>query len=107
MAAQPVVATPGSISEQAWQVQLLELATLYGWRNYHPYDSRRSVPGWPDLVLVRPPELLYVELKTDKGRVSPAQKVWLYDLARCGCEVYVWRPAQFEQIHERLKKART
>lgn len=100
----PSVALP-AISEKAWQDQLVQLATLYGWKHYHPFDSRRSVAGWPDLVLVRPPELLIVELKTDHGRVRPNQQEWLDALAACGVEVDVWRPRDFEAVHDRLRRA--
>ena len=91
------------LPEKAWQQQVVELAELYRWRVYHTYDSRRSHAGWPDLVLVRPPELLVVELKTDTGRLRPAQRDWLDDLAACGVEVAVWRPRDFEAVHDRLR----
>lgn len=97
-------AAPASISEKAWQNQVLSVAVLYGWHHYHPFDSRRSVSGWPDLVLVRPPELVIAELKTEKGRTSRAQRLWLDLLAECGVEVHVWRPSDFDEVHERLKR---
>ena len=92
--------------EKAWQEQVVELATYYRWRHFHPFDMRRSDAGWPDLVLVRPPELVIAELKTDRGRVRPEQQVWLDLLAACGIEVHVWRPRDFELVHTRLKFAR-
>lgn len=95
-----------AISEKAWQQQVVELAELYGWLVYHTYDSRRSNPGWPDLVLCRAPELVVVELKRDKGRLTPAQRVWLDALERSGVETAVWRPADFETVvHPRLRRA--
>lgn len=101
-ATQPSAAA--SISEKAWQAMVLELAGYYRWGWYHTYDSRRSVSGWPDLVLVRPPEIVYVELKTNKGRLSAAQKDWLAVLEGCGQEVHVWRPRDLDLVHERLKR---
>lgn len=97
---------PFVVSEKDWQLQVIELAELYGWRVYHTFDSRRSNPGWPDLVLCRPTsgELLYVELKTDKGRLSAAQRAWLDALAACGQETHVWRPRDFDAVHDRLKR---
>jgi hypothetical protein len=92
------------VTEAEWQRQVLELAGYYGWRSYHTYDSRRSTPGFPDLVLVRPPELLFVELKTDKGRLSAAQRDWLADLVDAGAEVYIWTPRGFDAVHDRLKR---
>lgn len=92
------------MTEAQWQQQVVELAGYYGWRVYHTYDSRRSHPGWPDLVLCRPPEFLIVELKTAKGRVTPAQQEWLDDLAASNVETAVWRPGDFEAVHLRLKR---
>lgn len=93
------------MTEKTWQDQVVELATLYRWVHFHVYDSRRSDPGWPDLVLARPPELLVAELKTDKGRLTTAQTDWLSRLAACGIETHVWRPRDFERVHARLRLA--
>jgi len=60
--------------------------------------------GWPDLTLARPPELLFAELKAPRGRLSPAQERWIELLRACGQEVHVWRPADFDAIHGRLKR---
>lgn len=99
------------MTEAEWQRQVLDLAELYGWLNYHTYDSRRSVPGFPDLVLLRSPELLFVELKREKGKLKPAQKEWIKQLVRVGyanetVEAHIWRPSQFDEVHERLRTPR-
>lgn len=96
------------MTEEVWQREVLRLAGYYGWTlTYHTYDSTRSNPGWPDLVLHRPPgELLVVELKADKGRVKPAQQEWLRALACSGVETAVWRPRDLDAVHERLKRRR-
>jgi hypothetical protein len=100
------IAFGATLSEKDWQQQVIELAELYGWLIYHTFDSRRSHPGWPDLVLCRPPtgELIYVEMKTDKGRLSGPQRMWLDALRDCNQEVHVWRPRDFDAVHERLKR---
>ncbi len=92
------------ISEKAFQAQVLQLATMYGWMAHHTYDSRRSQPGYPDLALCRQGEYLLVELKTDKGRLRPAQRQWLDALRSAGIEVWVWRPADWDTIVERLTR---
>lgn len=56
----------GAMSEAAWQSNVVRLAGYYGWRTYHTRDSRGSDPGFPDLVLLRGPELVFAELKPDK-----------------------------------------
>ncbi|MDA8440464.1 MAG: VRR-NUC domain-containing protein [Propionibacterium sp.] len=61
-------------------------------RAYHTHDSRRSEPGFPDLVIVGPGGVLYRELKTQKGRVRLEQTAWLDDLTRAGQNARIWRP---------------
>jgi hypothetical protein len=84
-----------TLTERELQNAVIELAGYLGWRTYHTHDSRRSNPGFPDLVLVRD-RLIFAELKSAKGRLSPAQQFWLADLEHdAGQEVYVWRPSDW------------
>lgn len=83
---------------------VLDVASLYRWRAMHIFDSRRSAPGWPDLTLVRVPEFLVAELKTDTGRLSVSQREWLDLLAGCGIETHVWRPRDFDEVLVRLTR---
>jgi hypothetical protein len=93
-----------ALSEERWQAMVLELAGYYRWRHFHPYDMRRSEAGWPDLTLVRPPELIFAELKSDTGRLSRAQREWGELLTAVpGVDYYVWRPRQWNEIHARLR----
>ena len=41
------------ISEKDFQQQVKDLARMLGWKTYHTYDSRRSDPDFPDLVMAR------------------------------------------------------
>jgi hypothetical protein len=93
-------------TEKQWLEQVRDLAVrVYGWELYHPWLSIRSARGWPDIALVRPPRLVFAELKTDKGKTTPSQDRWLALLGECpGVEVYVWRPADMEHIEEVLRR---
>jgi hypothetical protein len=103
-------------SEQHFQTQVEQMASFYGWRFYHAPDNRpskntgrvqRVTAGFLDLVLLRAPELIFAELKTETGRVRDAQKTWMSELARVpGIEVYLWRPSDFDEINERLSRGR-
>ena len=95
----------GQITEKQWLQQVRDLARLLGWLEYHTYDSRRSSPGFPDLVLVHRAHrrLIFAELKRERGRVSPAQQEWFDALREAGQEAYVWRPSEFEAVHRILK----
>lgn len=92
------------MTEKEWQAIVVELAGYYRWQHFHAYDMRRSDPGWPDLVLARPGEVIFVELKTARGRLSDAQGLWVDLLTSAGLEVHVWRPADLDLVHERLKR---
>jgi hypothetical protein len=73
------------------------------WRRYHTLNSRGSDPGFPDLVLLRPPRLVVAELKTEDGRVSRDQWAWLDDFAAAGAEAYVWRPGDRADVERILR----
>lgn len=90
------------MKEKHFQALVVFYARSRGWRVYHTYDSRRSEPGFPDLVLVRN-EVLYRELKAEKGRLTDAQKVWGESLTEAGANYAVWRPSMIQQIYKELK----
>lgn len=93
-------------SEAQFQREVLNLAEFNGWRPYHTHDSRRSHPGFPDLVLVRDGRLIFAELKSATGRVRPAQQEWMDALrAVDGVEVYLWRPADIDHITRTLGRS--
>ena len=62
---------------------------------YHTFDSRRSERGFPDLCIVGSHGVIFRELKTDRGRLTPDQRDWLDRLAEAGADVAVWRPADW------------
>ena len=103
-------ALPG-ISERNFRAMVLDYARLNGWLCYFTWSSIHSPAGFPDLVLVRPPRLIFAELKTNKGKVSLAQKEWidaLMDLPRSDFAspmTYVWRPRDWDEIERVLDGA--
>ena len=68
------------------------LCARLGVRWYHAYDSRRSVPGWPDLVLVGH-SIMFRELKSATGTLRPEQREWRDELRAAGANWAIWRPA--------------
>lgn len=96
-----------TISEKALLERIRHTAQLHRWRCYHTHDSRRSEPGFPDLVLVRGDRLIFAELKTDTGRITPAQLAWLTALEQCpGVQAHVWRPRDWPQVLRTLQQPR-
>lgn len=83
------------MTERQLQDAVIEAAKTFGWLTYHTHDSRRSNPGFPDLVLARNGEVLFVELKSEKGRLRPEQAAWHDALDDGWQEVHVWRPADW------------
>lgn len=89
-------------SERDLQTAVVQLARIQGWQPYHTWTSIRSEPGFPDLVLIRPPQILVVELKSATGKVTAAQRKWLDLFAACSVPALVVRPADFEELAARL-----
>lgn len=94
---------PASLSEAEWQAIVIDLAESVGWRYYHPYDSRRSVSGWPDLTLIRDGRIVFAELKKESGRPSVEQREWLEELDAClGVQAFLWRPSDIAEVERAL-----
>lgn len=102
-----IEAGAAAISEAAFQDKVIQLAKSAGWMVYHTYDSRRSEAGFPDLVLAhRDRGLIFAELKSASGKLTPAQQRWqkeLGDAIRISdvagdrfIDILVWRPADWE-----------
>lgn len=93
-----------AITEAEFQRQVLDVARIYGWSAYHPQLSKWSERGWPDLALVRPPRLVFAELKRENGKTTVHQDRWLGMLREVpGVEVFLWRPSDIEKIAEVLR----
>ncbi len=97
------------LTEAQLQEMIIARAKALGWLVYHTYDSRRSAPGFPDLVLCRSGQVLFIEVKSEKGKLSKAQDKWLTELGVDTSlqfdhfhEVYVWRPSDMADIEETL-----
>jgi hypothetical protein len=91
------------LTEKQFQAQVVQLATLCGWRMYHTHDSRRSNPGFPDLILLRNSRAIAAELKTDLGRLTVEQLGWLAAFNAAGVAGVVWRPKDWDEIQRTLE----
>ena len=92
------------LSEKQWQRQVVELARLHRWMVRYDWTRIHGVAGYPDLTLVRPPRLVYLELKTDRGRITRAQQDWIDTLADVpGVVAAVVRPADWEYVRRLLE----
>lgn len=89
-------------SERQFQAAILEAAKVLRWRTYHTWSSMHSASGFPDLVLVRRPRVIFAELKSETGQVSEDQQAWIDDLRASGQRVFVWRPSDWDEIVEEL-----
>ncbi len=98
MPKEPPVPVLPPISEKEFMGQVVRLAKLRGWLVYHTHDSRRSVAGFPDLLLLRGRVQIVAELKSAAGKVSFEQEAWLARFAAAGVNAFVWRPADFDEI---------
>jgi len=92
------------VTEKAFQAQVMQLAKICGWWCYHTFDSRRSQPGFPDLVLIRAPKIVFAELKSEKGKVSQDQELVLAQLELSGMDVRIWRPSDWPEVERTLAR---
>ncbi len=132
------------ISEHDFSTQVEDLLQRFGWRWMHmkpamfkdgAWSSRMNEEGkgFPDYCVVsdhryrKDNRLIFIELKSEKGKTTPAQEAWLEDLKECikhvsalpielgkrqrvvigslipTLEVYLFRPSDIERITELLR----
>lgn len=105
-----------TVPEADFQRAVLDLAILLRWRVVHYRPVLRSLqwhgqtrrystplqghPGAPDLILARDGRVILAELKTQRGRLSPAQRMWLTAL---GSHARLWRPSDWAEIVAELR----
>jgi len=101
-------------SENDFQNTIIELAQRLGWKVahfrgvriqrrdgtvYYQTPVQADGAGWPDLVLVHPSgRIIFAEVKSETGRLSKEQEMWLSLLAITQEEVHVWRPSDWDNI---------
>jgi len=64
------------MTEEVLQLRVEERLRLYGYEFFHDRDSRRNRAGLPDIVAARDGRVILLELKSERGRLSPAQQRW-------------------------------
>ena len=64
-------------TEKQFQSWVMDLAKVHGWLTYHTWRSDNSQPGFPDIVAIRRSRMVVLELKTEKGKTTPEQEMWL------------------------------
>jgi VRR-NUC domain len=98
------------MKEAELQEAIVEMARWLGFKLiYHTKYSIQSAAGFPDLVLVGRGRLIFAEVKSDTGKLTPSQLAWYAGLLDVGAEAYVWRPADWKSgtIERSLKNADT
>ena len=109
---QPVTAaelqriTESSLTEKAWQSEVVAYLIERGWTVYHTLRSTGSAPGFPDLVALRPPVVAFIEVKREPARGNKAeltihQTKWIDGLKRCTTvKARVYRPSDRTEFQE-------
>lgn len=123
------------VSEKDFSSQIEDLLKIYQWRwtHFRPAWSSKGYRtpikgdrGFPDIVAVRPPRLLFIEVKSEEAKLTVEQEEWIGVLEQCQKtiilaaqklkrgevtidlessaptvtlpEVYVWRPSDFDKV---------
>lgn len=90
-------------SERDFQAAVVKLAKLLGWRCYWTHNSLHSPNGWPDLVCIRRPRILFLELKAERTPVTPAQAETIAELQACEQAAFIVRPEDWPEIERLLR----
>jgi hypothetical protein len=87
-----IAAIAARMSEGELQDRVRAMADSLGLAVQHIHDARRSwLVGWPDLVIIGT-SVLYAELKSQTGQLSPDQARVGRLIERAGGRWLLWRP---------------
>jgi len=95
------------MTEGQLQDRILALCAWLHLRVYHVVRSDKAIvtdKGFPDLVIAGPFGTVFAELKDQKRKPTKDQIEWLSTLSRTNEHVYLWRPSDWDQIQDILKK---
>lgn len=103
-----------AVSEADLSEFVKDYSQVTGWKRVHFRPLRRESGKWetplegdvgyPDWTLVRRERLVFAELKSATGTFTQGQPEWLDALRGVsGIEVYVWRPADIDDIRKILR----
>jgi hypothetical protein len=95
---------PRDTCENCFAAQIVELAKLNNWLvDATPtWRPTATTAGVPDLRLVGRGQMIWAEVKREKGRLSRAQEIWCWELSRAGATWRIWRPSDWPEIKRTL-----
>jgi hypothetical protein len=83
-----------AMSERELQGSVVDLAKHLQLWVWHPFDMRRSEPGWPDLTILGR-GAIFAELKSMRGQLTREQRTVGYRLQAAGLRFVVWQPVDW------------
>lgn len=124
MALKPLVSQPPlfrrllekGLREQPWQKQVEAELEFFGWWYMVVPPNvvvcpkcrwkifRGVAKGWPDIVAIRPPEILFIELKAERGQLRPEQTMVGAMLRACGLRWIHARPRDREELRKLIAR---
>jgi Holliday junction resolvase len=107
-----MTSTAPPLTEADFQRQIVELARIYGWEDFHVRAGRTRdswrVPGsgsmaagWPDLVLVKHGRIIFMEVKRAGGKATSDQQRVIGVLSAVA-EAYIVQPKDWDFIQREL-----
>lgn len=96
------------MSETVFQHEVIKEAKAHGWLVAHVEKAQRRPGKWttpttaglPDLILVKPPRVVFLELKRQTGSTTSAEQIeWISALQNCfEVEAFFARPSDAVEV---------
>lgn len=97
-----------SVSEDDLLTTITEALTWFGWTWCHWRRSDKALlmgsPGVPDIIAARRGRVKFIELKAEKGELTPEQWAWLHATEPKSWHVswHVYRPSDVDRALKEL-----
>jgi len=76
----PAAGNKSKVTEKDIMNQIRDFLRLHGWMVIRNHQTLGSYPGVTDLTAIRGGKVVWIEVKTPRGRLGPDQEKFLQDL---------------------------
>jgi len=94
MTAMAVLSYAARMPERELQQLVSDLCGYLGLLHFHVHYAKHMRAGWPDSVIIGE-RVIYRELKSEHGKVSPDQRMVGDRLTAAGADWRIWRPSDW------------
>jgi len=83
--------------------EIKDWLSLKGWFHFPILQGLGAYPGIPDIIAMKNGVVLFIEVKSEKGKLSPSQQDFFRNVENQGCNYIIARSYKDIEDYEKLR----